>query len=168
MPWQSGQVVLIYRKDKTGGDLKSVNDLFDPKFKGKVTMLTEMRDTVGLGAARRRASTPRRRRLDQVHAGDRQDRARRPRTGRSAASPATTTPSDIPRGDSSAILGWSGDAVQLTADNPNIEYSTPEEGFMLFTDTMQIPVGAPHAFTAEKFMDFVYEPEIAGPASRRT
>ena len=47
MPWQSGQVLLIYRKDKTGGDLRSINDLFDPKFKGKVTFLTEMRDTVG-------------------------------------------------------------------------------------------------------------------------
>ena len=32
---------------------------------------------------------------------------------------------------------------------------------MVFTDTMQIPVGAPHAYTAEKFMDFVYDPEIA-------
>ena len=31
---------------------------------------------------------------------------------------------------------------------------------MIFTDNMQIPVGAPHAFTAEKFMDFVYDPEI--------
>ena len=32
--------------------------------------------------------------------------------------------------------------------------------FMVFTDVMQIPVGAPHAFTAEKFMDFVYDPKI--------
>jgi spermidine/putrescine transport system substrate-binding protein len=32
---------------------------------------------------------------------------------------------------------------------------------MLFSDNMQIPVGAPHAFTAQKFMDFVYQPEIA-------
>ena len=47
MPWQSGQVGLIYRKDKTGGDLSSVNDLFDPKFKGKVTFLSDMRDSVG-------------------------------------------------------------------------------------------------------------------------
>ena len=52
------------------------------------------------------------------------------------------------RGDSIAILGWSGDAVQLVADNPNIKYRQPEEGFMIFTDSMQIPVGAPHAFTA--------------------
>ncbi|MBA2629971.1 MAG: ABC transporter substrate-binding protein, partial [Thermoleophilaceae bacterium] len=47
MPWQSGQVGLVYRSDLTGGDLSSVNDLFDPKFKGKVTFLSEMRDSVG-------------------------------------------------------------------------------------------------------------------------
>jgi spermidine/putrescine transport system substrate-binding protein len=67
---------------------------------------------------------------------------------------------DILKGDSHAILGWSGDAVQLTADDPNIAYRQPEEGFMIFTDSMQVPVGAPHAFTAQKMMDFVYEPEI--------
>ena len=50
--------------------------------------------------------------------------------------------------------------MPLTADNPNIAYSQPEEGFMMFTDCMQIPVGAPHAFTAQKMIDFVYDPEI--------
>jgi spermidine/putrescine transport system substrate-binding protein len=68
---------------------------------------------------------------------------------------------DILAGDSSALLGWSGDAVQLTADNKNIKYTHPDVGYMVFTDSMQIPVGAPHAFAAEKFMDFVYQPEIA-------
>ena len=33
---------------------------------------------------------------------------------------------------------------------------------------MQIPVGAPEAFTAEKFIDFVYEPEVQAPTSRST
>jgi spermidine/putrescine transport system substrate-binding protein len=67
---------------------------------------------------------------------------------------------DITKGDSWAIIGWSGDAVQLTADNPNIKFVAPETGVALWTDNMEIPVGAPHAYTAEKFMDFVYEPEI--------
>ena len=68
--------------------------------------------------------------------------------------------SDVARGDSVAILGWSGDAPQMALDNKNVGYSQPEGGFMVFTDSMQIPVGAPHAFTAEKFMDFVYDPKI--------
>jgi spermidine/putrescine transport system substrate-binding protein len=39
----------------------------------------------------------------------------------------------------------------------------PESGGMLWTDNMQIPVGAPHAFTAEKFIDFIYEPAVQAP-----
>ena len=31
---------------------------------------------------------------------------------------------------------------------------------MVFTDSMQIPVGAPQAFTAQKMIDFVYDPEV--------
>jgi spermidine/putrescine transport system substrate-binding protein len=51
--------------------------------------------------------------------------------------------------------------VQLTADNKYVRFKNPKEGFMVFTDAMQIPVGAPHAYTAEKMIDFVYDPEIA-------
>ena len=61
------------------------------------------------------------------------------------------------------IFGWSGDAVQLKADNPNIEFVLPESGGMLWTDNMQIPVGAPHAYTAEKFIDYIYQPEVQAP-----
>ena len=51
MPWQSGFGGIIYRKDLVKREPKSVDDLFDPDYKGKVTMLTEMRDTVGVVAA---------------------------------------------------------------------------------------------------------------------
>jgi spermidine/putrescine transport system substrate-binding protein len=158
VPWQSGQVILIYRKDKTGGDLTSINDLFDPKFKGKVTMLTEMRDTVGLvllgeGVKPEDAS------LDQVmNAIDKVEKASR--DGQIRRFTGNEYLHDLPAGDSYAILGWSGDAVQLVPENNNISYAQPKEGFMVFTDSMQIPVGAPHAYTAEKFMDFVYQPEV--------
>jgi len=158
MPWQSGQVGLIYRKDKTGGDLTSVNDLFDKRLKGKVTFLTEMRDSVGavlLGddiepekATKDQVMTA----IDKLEKGSRDGQIRR-FTGNEYTK-------DILKGDSHAVLGWSGDAVQLTADDENVRYKQPEEGYMVFTDSMQIPVGAPHAYTAEKMIDFVYDPEI--------
>jgi spermidine/putrescine transport system substrate-binding protein len=159
VPWQSGQVLLIYRKDKTGGDIASVNDLFDPKFKGKVTMLTEMRDTVGSvlladGVEPEKAS------LDQVMQSiDKIEKASK--DGQIRKFTGNEYTHDILSGDSTAILGWSGDAVQLVADNPNVSYKQPNDGYMIFTDSMQVPVGAPHAYTAEKLMDFVYQPEIA-------
>jgi spermidine/putrescine transport system substrate-binding protein len=158
VPWQSGQVILIYRRDKTGRDLKSVNDLFDPEFKGKVTMLTEMRDTVG-SVLLADGVKPEDATLDQtMNAIDRIEKASK--DGQIRRFTGNEYIHDLPKGDSHAILGWSGDAVQLTLDDPNIKYKQPEEGFMIFTDSMQIPVGAPHAYTAEKFMDFIYQPKI--------
>ena len=159
VPWQSGFGGIIYRKDKVKREPKSVDDLFDPDYKGKVTMLTEMRDTVGVVAAAM-GFDPGDGHHGRVPAGDRQDRRGRRTRARSAASRATSTRKDITKGDSWIIIGWSGDAVQLEADNPNIKFVAPESGVHLWTDNMEIPVGAPEPFTAEKFMDFVYEPEV--------
>jgi spermidine/putrescine transport system substrate-binding protein len=159
VPWQSGQVLLIYRRDKTGRDLNSINDLFDPQFKGKVTMLTEMRDTVGsvlLGEGVKPEDAS----LDQVmQAIDKINKASN--SGQIRKFTGNEYTHDILAGDSHAILGWSGDAVQLVSSNKNVKWAQPKEGFMIFTDCMQIPVGAPHAYTAEKLMDFYYQPEIA-------
>ena len=50
LPWQSGFTGIAYNPEATGGrKIESVDQLLtDPKLKGKVTLLTEMRDTVGL------------------------------------------------------------------------------------------------------------------------
>jgi spermidine/putrescine transport system substrate-binding protein len=158
VPWQSGQVLLIFRKDKVGGELTSINDLFDPKFKGKVTFLTEMRDSVG-SVLLAEGIEPEKATKDQaLSAIEKLEKASK--DGQIRRFTGNEYIKDLPKGDSIAILGWSGDAVQLTADNPNIAFRQPEDGFMIFTDSMQVPVGAPHAFTAQKLMDFVYDPEI--------
>jgi spermidine/putrescine transport system substrate-binding protein len=158
MPWQSGIAGIIYRKDKVKREPKSVDDLFDPAYKGKVTMLTEMRDTVGVVAASQGAD-PENASVDEFMAaidkiGEASD------SGQIRGFTGNEYTKDITKGDSWVIIGWSGDAVQLKADNPNIEFVIPETGGHLWTDNMQIPVGAPEPFTAEKFIDFVYRPEI--------
>ena len=61
------------------------------------------------------------------------------------------------------MYGWSGDAVQLQSDNKNIQFVHPQEGFMLWTDNMMVPVGAPHAYTAEVFMNWIYQPQVEAP-----
>jgi spermidine/putrescine transport system substrate-binding protein len=161
MPWQSGQVGLIYRRDLTKGDLTSVNDLFDPRFKGKVTFLTEMRDSVGsvlLGDG----IQPEDATLDQALAAiEKLEKASK--DGQIRRFTGNEYGQQILKGDSVALLGWSGDAVQLTIDDENIRFKQPEEGFMVFTDSMQIPVGAPNAYTAQKLIDFFYDPEIFAP-----
>jgi spermidine/putrescine transport system substrate-binding protein len=158
MPWQSGIAGIIYRKDKVESEPKTVDALFDPAYKGKVTMLTEMRDTVGVVAASL-GYDPEKASLDEfMKAVDKIGNAAD--SGQIRGFTGNEYIKDITKGDSWVIIGWSGDAVQLKADNPNIEFVIPESGGHLWTDNMQIPVGAPEPYTAEKFIDFVYQPEI--------
>jgi spermidine/putrescine transport system substrate-binding protein len=161
MPWQSGMTGIIYRKDKVKRTPKSVEDLFDPAYKGKVTMLTEMRDTVGLVTAWQGADPEKASVDDYMKAIDKiQEEVD---SGQIRGFTGNEYLKDLPKGDSWVIFGWSGDAVQLKADNPNIDFVLPDTGGMLWTDNMQIPVGAPHAYTAEKFIDFIYQPEVEAP-----
>jgi spermidine/putrescine transport system substrate-binding protein len=158
VPWQSGMGAVVYRSDLTGGKLSSVNDLFDPRFEGKVTMLTEMRDSVGLvmlGMGNDPSTDGTDAALEAIEKIDKAQRDGQIRrfTGNDYAK-------DLLKGDAVVSVGWSGDAIQLQADNDKIEVLLPEEGFMLWSDNMQIPVGAPQAYTAQKLIDFVYEPEI--------
>jgi len=158
MPWQSGFAGIVYRKDKVKREPKSVDDLFDPDYKGKVTMLTEMRDTVGVVAASL-GHDPETATLDQfMEAVDKIGEAAE--SGQIRGFTGNEFTKDITKGDSWLLIGWSGDSVQLQADDPNIRFVSPESGVHLWTDNMQIPVGAPHAYTAEKMIDFVYRPEV--------
>jgi spermidine/putrescine transport system substrate-binding protein len=158
MPWQSGQVGVIYRSDKTGGALSSINDLFDKKYKGKVTFLSEMRDSVG-SVMLAQGVDPAKATLDQaMTAIEMLEKASK--DGQIRRFTGNDFTKDLLKGDSFAVLGWSGDSVQLQLDDPKIKFIQPEEGYMVFTDSMQIPVGAPHPHAAQKMIDFVYQPEV--------
>jgi spermidine/putrescine transport system substrate-binding protein len=158
-PWQSGMTGIIYLKDAVKREPKSVEDMFDPDYKGKVTMLSEMRDSVGLVAAHL-GHDPEKASVDQfMEAIDLIDE--HVQSGQIRGFTGNEYIKDIPRGDTVMAFGWSGDAIVLQGENPNIRFSRPESGFHLWTDNMQIPVGAPHAATAQKFIDFVYQPEVA-------
>jgi spermidine/putrescine transport system substrate-binding protein len=161
MPWQSGLTGIIYRKDKVKREPKSVDDLFDPAYKGKVTLLTEMRDAVGIVAAWQGADPETASEDEFMKAIDKLQEESD--SGQIRGFTGNEYIKDITKGDSWVIMGWSGDAVQLKADNPNIDFVIPESGSHLWTDNMQIPVGAPHAYTAEKLIDYIYQPEVEAP-----
>ena len=156
VPWQSGLTGLIVRTD-LAPDIKSICDLFDPKYKGKVDMLTEMRDTVPLVMKCQGVDLNTATEDDWMAAIDKIGQAAdegqiRRFTGNDYAR-------DLTSGDVDAVIGWSGDAIQLQADNPDIKFVMPKEGCMLWSDNMVIPVGAPNPTAAEAWMNYVYDPK---------
>jgi spermidine/putrescine transport system substrate-binding protein len=159
VPWQSGATGIGYNIKLTGRELHSVNDLFDPAFKGKVTLLSEPYDsacTVLLGEG----IDPTHAKIDQILAAiEKISKANDAGQFRRFTGNDYTT--DLAKGNVWVALAYSGDLVQLQSDNPNLRFAYPDEGAMFFTDNMMIPEKAEHAYAAETMMNFVYEPEIA-------
>lgn len=160
MPWQIGFVGIAYNPKATGGrKVTSVDQLLhDPTLKGKVTMLTEMRDTVGLVLIEQGVD------LGQVTAEqftaalqviqDAKDAGQiKGFTGNEYTKP-------LASGDTAACAAWTGDVVQLRADNPSLGYSLGEKGIPMFSDNFVIPNLAQHKKNAEKLIDYYYDPAV--------
>jgi spermidine/putrescine transport system substrate-binding protein len=157
IPWQSGMTGLIVRSDLAPG-VDSINDLYDPKYKGKVTLLTEMRDSVPM-TLKAMGIDPERATKDQwLAAVDKIDKAAQ--SGQVRKFTGNEYIKDLPKSDTWIALGWSGDAVQLQKDNPNIRFVMPKEGCMLWSTSLEIPVGAPNPQAAQAFINYVYDPKV--------
>jgi spermidine/putrescine transport system substrate-binding protein len=68
---------------------------------------------------------------------------------------------DLTKGNVVMSVAYSGDLIQLKADNPDLDFVIPEEGAVLWSDNMMIPKKAANPYAAEVFMDYVYQPEVA-------
>jgi spermidine/putrescine transport system substrate-binding protein len=157
VPWQSGMTGIIVNKE-TGNDIHSICDLFNPKYKGKVDILNEVREAVPLvmkceGVDPNEASE-----ADWMKAIEKLKSASE--SGQIRSFTGNDYAQDLTSGNVVAVMGWSGDAVQLQEDNPNLEWRMPTEGCMLWSEDMVIPVGAPNPTAAEAFMNYVYKPEV--------
>jgi spermidine/putrescine transport system substrate-binding protein len=159
LPWQSGMTGIASNLKLTKKPVTSIDQLLeDPKLKGKVTLLTEMADAMSL-VMLANGDDPTKvddasfdRAYKRIEKAVKNDQIRQ-FTGNDYTGP-------LSKGDLHAAMSWSGDVVQLTADNPNLEWHLADSGGDIWTDNMLIPTGG-DVFTASTFMNFVYDPKIA-------
>ncbi len=165
LPWQSGFGLLGWNiakvKDTLGvSALSSVEQLWDPRLKGRVTVLSEMRDTMGILIAAQ-GDDPSNFTEDQWNKAiatltQQIDNGQiRQVTGNDYAGA-------LESGDVIAVIGWSGDMIQLGSD---FGIALPETGGTLWTDNMLIPAMAAHKKNAELLMNHYYDPQIAAQVS---
>jgi spermidine/putrescine transport system substrate-binding protein len=160
LPWQSGFVGIAYNPKATGGrKVTSVDQLLhDPALKGKVTMLTEMRDTVGVVLIEQGVN------LADVTAEQFAAALAVVQEAKDAGQIKGFTGNEYTKplasGDTAACVAWTGDVVQLRADNPALGYTLSEKGIPMFSDNFVIPNLAQHKKNAEKLIDYYYRPEV--------
>jgi spermidine/putrescine transport system substrate-binding protein len=158
-PWQSGMTGLGFDQNKTGA-LDSIDVLFSDEYTGKVTYLSEMRDTVGL-AAIKLGYDPTTITQEQFDASVAEvDKAVdagivRQVTGNSYVDVMLA-------GDAVLAIAWSGDVLGLLVpdqkEDQDFQWALPTQGGMLWTDNMVIPKGSPNGAQAARWIDFYYDP----------
>ncbi|MFD9606659.1 spermidine/putrescine ABC transporter substrate-binding protein [Streptomyces sp. NPDC056708] len=160
-PWAGIPAVIAYNSKATGGrKVDSVSQLLDdPKLKGRVSFLSEMRDSVGLTLLDMGKDLGTFTDADYDAAiGRLQKGVDKNQIRRFTGNDYTA---DLDKGDIAACVAWAGDIIQLQAGNPDIKYAVPAAGYVISSDNLLVPVKARHKTNAEKLIDYYYEPTVA-------
>ncbi|WP_432752642.1 PotD/PotF family extracellular solute-binding protein [Streptomyces sp. JL2001] len=159
VPWQSGITGIAYNRRKLGREIRSTKDLWAGDLRGRVTLLSGLDESFALLMQGNGVDVTRwtgddfHALCEQVEGLVRRKHIRR-FTGNDYIK-------DLSTGDVLACQAYSGDVIQLQADNPDIEFVVPEEGAELWAESLMIPNLASHKANAEALVDYYYEPEVA-------
>ena len=161
LPWQAGFGALGWNKallkEATGTDqMSSLDQLFDPALKGRVTVLSEMRDTMGILMAYQGADPSNF--TEDEYSKAIELMTQQVDNGQIRQVMGNDYAGALESGDVIAVIGWSGDMFQLGED---FGVALPETGGMLWTDNMLIPSLAKHKKNGELVMNYYYDPEVA-------
>ena len=158
-PWQTGLTGIAYNAAKVG-EVRSFTELLTRSdLKGRVTLLTEMRDTMGFMLRLEGADPEDFSSGDWANAFDRLEKV--VDSGQLRGFTGNDYVKGLMNGDIVACEAWSGDVIQAQFDNPDIKFVVPEEGLALWSDNMLVPNGATHKANAEDWVNYFYEPEVA-------
>ncbi|WP_345470568.1 spermidine/putrescine ABC transporter substrate-binding protein [Glutamicibacter ectropisis] len=161
LTWQTGYAGIAWNKKAYPKGLKSVEDLWDPALKGRVTVLDEMRDTMGLLMLQNGVDLTGS--WGESEFGTAIDTLRQNiENGQIRQVKGNSYKQDFISGDAIAGIVWSGDMVQMNFENDDQwEFVIPEAGGTLWSDNLMVPVASPRKTNAEKLMDFYYDPAVA-------
>ena len=161
LTWQSGFGGIVWNKEAFPKGLKSVSDLWQPELKGRVEVLDEMLDTMGLLMMDNGVD------ITGNWGEDEFENAldvlsKQIADGQIRQVKGNSYKEDLISGDALAVIGWSGDITQLNfEEGDKWEFALPEAGGTLWSDNLMVPIGSAHKANAEKLMNYYLEPENA-------
>ncbi len=161
LPWQGGFAGICWNTEAIPGGLESVEDLWNSELKGRVGVLSEMRDTMGLimlqngvdiagdwGDAEFDAA------IDQL--------TEQVESGQVRNIKGNSYLEDLKSEDTLAAICWSGDITVINAEaGDKWQFAIPTAGGTLWNDNFLVPIGSTRKTNAETLMNYYYEPEVA-------
>ncbi|MHC3471810.1 polyamine ABC transporter substrate-binding protein [Streptomyces sp. 7R007] len=159
VPWQSGITGIAYHRGELGREIRHVSDLWAEDLKGRVTLLSGYEEAFALLMQGNGVDITRWTADDYHTVCDQVEK--HVRDGRIRRFTGNDYTKDLVSGDVLACQAYSGDVIQLQADNPDIRFVVPEEGAELWADSLMIPDRALHKTNAERLVDHYYDPEVA-------
>ncbi|MGK7929636.1 MAG: spermidine/putrescine ABC transporter substrate-binding protein [Spirulina sp.] len=161
VPYQWGTLGIGYNIEATGGEIISWEEIFAPKYKGRVALMEDPRAMLGailmyLGYD---PNT-----INESELAKAKDFLIKNKDAIATFAP-DTGQDLLDQGEVDIAVEWSGDIFQIMEENDKIRYVIPEEGTIVWTDNLAIPKGAPHKKLAEQFINFVLEPKVSARIS---
>jgi spermidine/putrescine transport system substrate-binding protein len=156
-PWASGITGIAYNIKTTKKEVRTIDDFLAAP--GTKTVLSEMRDTVGLFMASLGADPAKATFESAAPAFEALSKALD--DGKIKGVNGNEYVNDLGAGNLSAAFAWSGDVAQITKDNPDVRFAIPESGGLLWSDNFLIPKPTDKAKQASEFINFFYDPHNA-------
>lgn len=163
IPYQAGMTGLVYNTQLYPQGIESVSDLWNSDLKGKVSLLSEQDDTLGLVMLEQGVD------ISGTEWGDDEFFAAldiveaQIKSGQVFTVKGNSYTQDLQSGAVLAGMAWSGDIAMLNeeAGEEVWKFVVPEAGATLFIDSFCMPESTEAFDETHKLVDFYYQPEVA-------
>jgi len=162
LTWQGIMAGFGWNTEKNPKGIRTLEDLFAPQNKGKIVVLSEMRDTIGIILLAQGVNLQTVTEDQYMNAVDYM--IKQTSDGWIRGVKGNEYAEDLTSGDATAVIGWSGDMFILKAENEGkFDFAIPESGGTISGDNLMIPstASAEAKANAEKLINFYYDPAIA-------
>lgn len=162
LTWQGIMSGFGWNTEKNPKGIRTIEDLFSPQNKGKIVVLTEMRDTIGVILLSQGVDITKVTEDQFMNAVD--FMSKKIADGWIRGVKGNEYAEDLTSGDATAVIGWSGDMFILASENEGkFDFAIPESGGTISGDNLMIPSTASPAGKAngEKLINYYYDPVVA-------
>jgi spermidine/putrescine transport system substrate-binding protein len=162
LTWQGIMAGFGWNVEKNPKGIRTLDELFAPQNKGKIVVLSEMRDTIGIILRSQGVDLQKVTEDQFMNAVDFMEK--KIADGWIRGVKGNEYAEDLTSGDATAVIGWSGDMFILKSENEGkFDFAIPDSGGTISGDNLMIPstVSAEGKANAEKLINFYYDPAIA-------